>query len=50
MNDMTDFRVSQIEPLLKPVMGQATTALQQGSSQVINNEDQFEVVSRQSSS
>ncbi|KAK4705310.1 hypothetical protein P7C70_g893, partial [Phenoliferia sp. Uapishka_3] len=37
------FIFTTLEPLLKPVMGQATTALQQGSAEVINNEDQFEV-------
>ncbi|KAM0787789.1 hypothetical protein ACM66B_003843 [Microbotryomycetes sp. NB124-2] len=32
-----------LEPLLKPIMGQATQSLQQGSAAVVHNEDQFEV-------
>ncbi|KAK4047692.1 hypothetical protein OIV83_005200 [Microbotryomycetes sp. JL201] len=32
-----------LEPLLKPIMGQATQSLHQGSAAVVHNEDQFEV-------
>lgn len=34
------FIFTTLEPLLKPIMSQATTALQTGSAQVINNNDQ----------
>ncbi|KAL8278714.1 hypothetical protein RQP46_008783 [Phenoliferia psychrophenolica] len=44
------FVFTTLEPLMKPVMGQATTALQQGSAQVINNEDQFEVFDKPNAS
>ena len=44
------FVFTTLEPLLKPVMSQATGALQQGSAQVINNNDQFEVFNNPDSS
>lgn len=37
------FVYTTLEPLLKPVMGQATQVLSQGSAQVINQADQYEV-------
>lgn len=35
------FVFTTLEPLMKPIMTQATGALQQGSAEVINNNDQF---------
>ncbi|GAA5857550.1 hypothetical protein JCM8547_009336 [Rhodosporidiobolus lusitaniae] len=42
-NAVNAFVFTTLEPMLKPIMGQATTVLGQGSAAVINNEDQFEV-------
>ncbi|KAM0755942.1 Het-C-domain-containing protein [Meredithblackwellia eburnea MCA 4105] len=50
VDSVNRFIFTTLEPLLKPVMGQATTALQLGSAQVINNEDQFEVFDKPNAS
>ncbi|GAA6027320.1 hypothetical protein JCM8097_002590 [Rhodosporidiobolus ruineniae] len=42
-NSVNAFVFTTIEPMIKPIMGQATTVLGQGSAAVINNEDQYEV-------
>ncbi|GAA5931982.1 hypothetical protein JCM1841_006122 [Sporobolomyces salmonicolor] len=42
-NGVNAFVFTTIEPLLKPIMGQATQVLSQGSAAVINNNDQYEV-------
>ncbi|GAA5913792.1 hypothetical protein JCM5296_002869 [Sporobolomyces johnsonii] len=42
-NGVNAFVFTTIEPLLKPIMGQATDVLSQGSAAVINNNDQYEV-------
>ncbi|GAA6061244.1 hypothetical protein JCM10212_002703 [Sporobolomyces blumeae] len=42
-NSVNAFVFTTIEPLLKPIMGQATQVLTQGTAAVIDNEDQYEV-------
>ncbi|GAA5823128.1 hypothetical protein JCM3770_005260 [Rhodotorula araucariae] len=42
-NSVNAFVFTTIEPMLKPIMGQATTVLTQGSAAVINNPEQYEV-------
>ncbi|BGP16034.1 hypothetical protein JCM10213v2_004028 [Rhodosporidiobolus nylandii] len=42
-NSVNAFVFETIEPMLKPIMGQATQVLGQGSAAVINNQDQFAV-------
>ncbi|GAA6015071.1 hypothetical protein JCM11491_001649 [Sporobolomyces phaffii] len=42
-NSVNAFVFTTIEPLLKPIMGQATQVLGQGSAAVLNNSDQYAV-------
>ncbi|GAA6002538.1 hypothetical protein JCM10207_001169 [Rhodosporidiobolus poonsookiae] len=42
-NSVNAFVFTTIEPMIKPIMGQATQVLGQGSAAVINNADQYEV-------
>jgi len=42
-NSVNAFVFTTIEPLLKPIMGQATQVLGQGSAAVLNNSEQYEV-------
>ncbi|BGP31871.1 hypothetical protein JCM10296v2_003649 [Rhodotorula toruloides] len=42
-NSVNAFVFETIEPMLKPIMGQATQVLGQGSAQVINTSDQYAV-------
>lgn len=42
-NSVNQFVFTTIEPLLKPIMGQATQVLGQGSAAVLNNSEQYAV-------
>ncbi|GAA5835537.1 hypothetical protein JCM11251_002958 [Rhodosporidiobolus azoricus] len=42
-NSVNAFVFTTLEPMLKPIMGQATTVLGQGSQAVLQSEDQYEV-------
>jgi hypothetical protein len=42
-NSVNAFVFTTIEPLLKPIMGQATQVLGQGSAAVLNNSEQYAV-------
>ncbi|GJN89194.1 hypothetical protein Rhopal_002172-T1 [Rhodotorula paludigena] len=42
-NTVNAFVFTTIEPMIKPIMGQATTVLSQGSAAVIDNPEQYEV-------
>ncbi|KZO91064.1 Het-C-domain-containing protein [Calocera viscosa TUFC12733] len=42
-NTVSVFALTTIEPFMKPILKQATTGLQLGSTEVVNSVDQFEV-------
>ncbi|EJU02156.1 Het-C-domain-containing protein [Dacryopinax primogenitus] len=42
-NTVSVFVLTSIEPLMKPILKQATAGLQMGSSELVNSVDQFEV-------
>ncbi|KAG8680604.1 hypothetical protein FRC09_018115, partial [Ceratobasidium sp. 395] len=43
MDNLAVFIYTTLEPLMKPILQSATTALQSGSAEVINSHDQYEV-------